>query len=72
MFGFMRRRSLAYSRFLVYAETMETLIGISFFAALFVVAQIFREFRMGTVANFVVAAILVVGFPILVGLLLRP
>ena len=62
---------LAYSAFLVYAENME-IIGLSFLAALFVVARIFREFRMGTVANFAVAAILVVGFPILVGLLLRP
>ena len=63
---------LAYSAFRVYAETMETLIGLSFFAALFVVARIFREFKMGTVANVVVAAVLIVGFPVLVGLLLRP
>lgn len=62
---------IAYSAFLVYAENME-IIGLSFFAALFVVARIFREFRMGTVANVVVAAILIVGFPVLVGLLLRP
>lgn len=63
---------LAYSAFRVYAETMETLIGLSFFAALFVVARIFREFKMGMVANVVVAAVLIVGFPVLVGLLLRP
>ena len=63
---------LAYSAFRVYAETMETLIGLSFFASLFVVARIFREFKMGMVANVVVAAVLVVGFPVLVGLLLRP
>ena len=63
---------LAYSAFRVYAETMETLIGLSFFASLFVVARIFREFKMGMVANVVVAAILIVGFPVLVGLLLRP
>ena len=64
--------SLAYSAFRVYAETMETLIGLSFFASLFVVARIFREFKMGMVANVVVAAVLIVGFPVLVGLLLRP
>ena len=64
--------SLAYSAFRVYAETTETLIGISFFASLFVVARIFREFKMGMVANVVVAAVLIVGFPVLVGLLLRP
>jgi hypothetical protein len=63
---------LAYSAFRVYAETMETLIGLSFFASLFVVARIFREFKMGMVANVVVAAVLIVGFPVLVGLLLRP
>jgi len=51
---------------------METLIGLSFFAALFVVARIFREFKMGMVANVVVAAVLIVGFPVLAGLLLRP
>lgn len=63
---------LAYSAFRVYAKTMETLIGLSFFASLFVVAHIFREFKMGMVANVVVAAVLIVGFPVLVGLLLRP
>ena len=63
---------LAYSAFRLYAKAMETLIGLSFFAALFVVSRIFREFKMGTVANVVVAAILIVGFPVLVGLLLRP
>ena len=63
---------LAYSAFRVYAKTMETLIGLSFFASLFVVARIFREFKMGMVANVVVAAVLIVGFPVLVGLLLRP
>ena len=64
--------SLACSAFRVYAKTMETLIGLSFFASLFVVARIFREFKMGMVANVVVAAVLIVGFPVLVGLLLRP
>lgn len=64
--------SLAYSAFRVYAKTMETLIGLSFFASLFVIARIFREFKMGMVANVVVAAVLIVGFPVLVGLLLRP
>lgn len=63
---------LAYSAFRVYAKTMETLIGLSFFASLFVVARIFRELKMGMVANVVVAAVLIVGFPVLVGLLLRP
>lgn len=63
---------LAYSAFRVYAKTMEKLIGLSFFASLFVVARIFREFKMGMVANVVVAAVLIVGFPVLVGLLLRP
>lgn len=63
---------LAYSAFRVYAKTMETLIGLSFFASLFVVARIFWEFKMGMVANVVVAAVLIVGFPVLVGLLLRP
>ena len=63
---------LAYSAFRVYAKTMETIIGLSFFASLFVVARIFREFKMGMVANVVVAAVLIVGFPVLVGLLLRP
>ena len=63
---------LAYSAFRVYAKIMETLIGLSFFASLFVVARIFREFKMGMVANVVVAAVLIVGFQVLVGLLLRP